>query len=146
MQSAQVRTRDIRKYRRFVFVLISLALIILIGLASLPFFAKRDLYISPVAKNSDDAKKIERLLIDAGISFSSISFLDYYYIVTLSDGGEARLQMPEHSSGGQVVLSLKKDLERQITSLQPILKQLTIDGKKFKRIDFRYDKPLVVYE
>lgn len=134
MQRAQVRTRYIRKKRRFVFVLISLALIILIGLASLPFFAKRDLYISPVTKNSDDAKKIETLLRDARILFLSISIdEDSSYKVKIEGGGE-------------VVLSLKKDLERQITSLQPILKQLTIDGKKFNRIDFRYDKPLVVYE
>jgi len=110
----------------------------LIALSILLFFprlTKKALFISPITRNSNqDAKKIETLLINAQISFTSISLsANSSYIIKLQDSGE-------------VVLSLKKNIEKQITSLQPILKQLTIDGKKFNRIDFRFDKPLVVYE
>lgn len=130
-----IRSKHSRKKWRIIFVLLTLLLIGLIVLVSLPYLPKKTLYISPVTKNSSkDAKKIERLLINAQISFTSISLsANSSYIIKLEDGGE-------------VVLSLKKDIERQITSLQPILKQLTIEGKKFDRIDFRFDKPLVVYE
>ena len=135
MQRGTVRTKYVRKKRRLVFVLISLCLIGLIILITLPFFTKKALFISPITRNSNqDAKKIETLLINAQISFTSISLTtNSSYIVKLQDGGE-------------VILSLKKNIEKQITSLQPILKQLTIEGKKFNRIDFRFDKPLVVYE
>ena len=133
MQRRIIRSQS-KKKRLLILVLLAIFLITLGILLFFPRLTKKALFISPVATNSSqDAKKIETLLLEADISFSSISFLDYYYIVMLSDGG-------------QVILSLKKDIEKQITSLQPILKQLTIEGKKFNRIDFRFDKPLVVYE
>ena len=133
MQRRIIRSQS-KKKRLLILVLLAIFLIALSILLFFPRLTKKALFISPVATNSSqDAKKIETLLLEADISFSSISFLDYYYIVMLSDGG-------------QVILSLKKDIEKQITSLQPILKQLTIEGKKFNRIDFRFDKPLVVYE
>ena len=133
MQRRIIRSQS-KKKRLLILVLLAIFLIALSILLFFPRLTKKALFISPVATNSSqDAKKIETLLLEADISFSSISFLDYYYIVMLSDGG-------------QVILSLKKDIEKQITSLQPILKQLTIEGKKFNRIDFLFDKPLVVYE
>jgi len=133
MQRRTIRRRG-KKKKILALVLLAIFLIALSVLLFSPRLTKKALFISPVTRNSNqDAKKIEKLLIDANISFSSISFLGSYYIVALSDGG-------------QVVLSLKKNIEKQIASLQPILKQLTIDGKKFNRIDFRFDKPLVVYE
>lgn len=129
------RNRRVKKALLLFFVFCILFLIIAVILVYSIFFAKKTLYISPVTKDSShDAKKIETLLLDAQIAFVSISIHeDSSYKVLLKDGG-------------QVVLSLKKDIGRQITSLQPILKQFTIDGRKFNRIDFRFDKPLVVYE
>jgi cell division septal protein FtsQ len=135
MQRSPIRSRHSKKKRLFLLVLLAIFLILLISVLFIPHFAKRSLYISPVTKNSSqDAKKLESLLVDAQITFASISLHDdSSYRVLFEDGGE-------------VILSIKKDIEKQITSLQPILKQLTIDGRRFNRIDFRYDKPLVVYE
>lgn len=131
----RIKDRNSRKKRLLLLALSAIFLIVLIRVLFISHFAKKTLYISPVTKNSSqDAKRIERLLIDAQIKFVSIS---------LNEGSSYKVLLED---GEEVVLSLKKDLERQITSLQPILKQLTIDGKKFNRIDFRYDKPLVVYE
>jgi hypothetical protein len=46
---------------------------------------------------------------------------------------------------GIVFISEKKDLAIQIDSLQLILNRLTIEGKRFKILDFRFDKPVITY-
>jgi hypothetical protein len=127
--------RQSKKKRLLILVLLAIFLTALSILLFLSHLTKKTLYISPVTKDSSqEAKKIETLLIDVQIAFASISLqADSSYLVMLEDGGE-------------VIISLKKDIKKQIASLQPILKQLTIEGRKFNRIDFRFDKPLVVYE
>lgn len=124
-----------KKKRLLILVLLAIFLIALTTLLLLPHLPKKTLYISPVTRSSSqEAKKIETMLLYAQISVLSISLqADSSYKVKLQGGGE-------------VIISLKKDIEKQIASLQPILKQLTIEGRKFNRIDFRFDKPLVVYE
>lgn len=92
---------------------------------------KRPIVINPVVRNSDvDSSKIGRLLSNASISFSSISFTGGYFDIELVDGG-------------RVYISSRKDPSIQVSSLQAILKQLTINGKKFQIIDFRFDKPVI---
>lgn len=46
----------------------------------------------------------------------------------------------------QASFSLKKDLKDQLDSLQLIYTRTKIEGKQPKRIDLRFDKPVVVYE
>jgi len=135
MQRGPIRSKYGKKKRLIIFVLVTLFLIALIILFFLPRLTKKTLFISPVTRNSSqDARKVETLLLNAQIAFVSVTLeADSTYKVVLQNGGE-------------VILSLRKNIEKQIASLQPILKQLTIDGKKFNRIDFRFDKALVVYE
>lgn len=91
----------------------------------------KPIVINPVVRNSDvDSSKISSLLSNASISFSSISFTRGYFDIELVDGG-------------RVYISSKKDSGSQVSSLQAILKQLTINGKKFQLIDFRFDKPVI---
>lgn len=45
----------------------------------------------------------------------------------------------------QVIFSLQKDLQTQIASLQLTIAHLTIDGKRFHRFDFRFEKPVISY-
>lgn len=47
--------------------------------------------------------------------------------------------------GEEVVFSQNKELLKQIASLQLIMRQLTIEGRRFKRIDFRFDNPVITY-
>lgn len=47
--------------------------------------------------------------------------------------------------GPEVLFSLNNDFALQVDSLQIILSRLKIEGKKVKRIDFRYERPVVVY-
>lgn len=135
MQRRPIRSKHDKKKRLIILVLLAIFLIALTILLFLPHLVKKTLYISPVTRNSSqEAKKMETLLLDAQISVLSISLqADSSYKVLLQDDGE-------------VIISLKKNIEKQIASLQPILKQLTIEGRKFNRIDFRFDKPVVVYE
>lgn len=44
---------------------------------------------------------------------------------------------------GEAILSINKDLKNQIDSLQAVLKQLTIEGKRVVRIDFRFERPTI---
>lgn len=44
-----------------------------------------------------------------------------------------------------ILLSSQKDLQKQLASLQLTLSQLTIEGKQFKKLDFRFDKPFVTF-
>lgn len=44
-----------------------------------------------------------------------------------------------------ILLSPQKDLPKQLASLQVTLSQLTIEGKQFKKLDFRFEKPFVTF-
>lgn len=45
----------------------------------------------------------------------------------------------------EVILSLQKNITLQIASLQLTIAHLTIEGKRFHRLDFRFDKPIITY-
>ena len=44
-----------------------------------------------------------------------------------------------------VILSTKKDLKNQLSSLQEALSQLTIKGKQFKKLDFRFANIVITF-
>jgi len=106
------------------------------------FFLKRNQVISPVSRMNHAAEitaiqeekqqKTKDLLTKYGISFTGISFHSESFIITLKDGEE-------------ITFSAKKDIKQQITSLQLIMKHFTIEGKLFKRIDFRFENPVVTF-
>jgi len=87
-----------------------------------------------LAKNkSSQDTSLEILLTKAKIPFVSVSrSSDYYYTVAIPDGG-------------QIFISSKKDLISQISSLQLVLNRLTIEGKRIKTLDFRFDKPIIKF-
>lgn len=122
------------KYVGFVFLTLGIALILstsYILFSPLVFSIK---LISPLPNKSyvknEDLKKI---LESSKIDVSSISIsTDSSYLVSLKDGGK-------------VVFNKNKDLFSQVRSLQIILSRLTIDGKRLKSLDFRFDKPVVSY-
>ena len=43
----------------------------------------------------------------------------------------------------QVIISTNKDISQQIASLQLITTRLTMEGKRFSRLDLRYDQPVL---
>jgi len=89
--------------------------------------------ISPLGSKIQNSDKddIERKLSSAGLSYSSVSVAsDSSYILTLPEGGKA-------------IITPQKNINEQISSLQLVLNRLTIEGKRIKVIDFRYDKPVI---
>lgn len=98
------------------------------------FSLGRNVYISPVAQNkSSKTIFLETELEKAGIAFISV--------VQKSDGSfEVKLK-----DESKVIISSKKDIKQQLSSLQLILSRLTIEGKKLKILDFRFNYPVVTF-
>lgn len=96
------------------------------------FVLGKPLFISPIGKISVDAVAVEKILRDDNIQFSEVTMDNNSYLISISNNGQVRL-------------SLDKDIKEQISSLQRILKELTIEGKSFKMIDFRFLEPIVSF-
>lgn len=94
--------------------------------------SKKPLYISPIGRVNTDKTYVEKLLKDNKILFSEVTMSDYSYLVDIRNNGQIRL-------------SQDKNISQQIASLQRILIQLTIEGKLFKSIDFRFSEPIIVF-
>jgi len=98
------------------------------------FYAGSAEYINPLSVNKNSPKiKIEDMLSDSNIDIARSVI-----------GQEESIEV-ELKDGGKVIFSSKKDLKKQITSLQLVLSRLTIEGKKLKILDFRYDNPVVSF-
>lgn len=116
-------------------------LLIFIGLIAInfmlvytAFLEKPKPIISPLSKNQISSNQVvERKLKESMISYESFSTeKDLSYKVKLKAGGE-------------VIIDPNKDIEEQLSSLQLILKQLKIEGKALRRLDFRYQKPIITF-
>lgn len=129
-----------RKNRRLIFAAVSILLIILaIGLVIIykaVFF--RLSYISPLPlallereeSRNDRQREFEQLLKQENIPVKSVTKLSDSYLVQLK-------------SGVEVIFSLAKPLQSQVSSLQLILTKLTIKGKGIAQVDLRFDKPTI---
>lgn len=125
------------KNRALVLLFSLIGFLILILFAEylyLHFSFEKTYFISPIAKTQySKTIALENLLKIEDVSFSSVySSQDTSFIVNLKNGG-------------RVILSSKKDIKKQISSLQLILSRLTIEGKKLKVLDFRFDNPVVTF-
>ena len=96
------------------------------------FFQKPKPIVNPMSKNQISSTKIvEDKLKESKIEYTSFDTQkDLTYILKLK-------------SGGEVVLNPTKNIDEQLSSLQLILSQLKIEGKTLKRLDFRYEKPII---
>lgn len=98
------------------------------------FLEKPDKPISPLSKDQSSINsKIEKGLKDKKILYISVETLkDLNYQILLDNKT-------------QVIIDSKKDIGAQLSSLQLVLTQLKIEGKSFKRLDFRYQKPVISF-
>jgi len=123
------------KIRIFFMLLLFLSLLIVtVEYLYLNFSFGRTTFISPIAKvNQSKVASLESVLDKQKIAFISVGLnSDNSFTVELREGGE-------------VILSAQKDLNSQLSSLQLILSRLTIEGKKLKKLDFRFDNPVVSF-
>ncbi|MGA2911331.1 MAG: hypothetical protein ABSE17_01640 [Candidatus Levyibacteriota bacterium] len=119
---------------KLVFVVCVVFLIAVIGFEFIYFNFANVSVISPLAKSkSSKLANLENQLSKAKIPFTSVS---------TSADGSFTIQLPD---GGEVILSSKKDIGSQLSSLQLILSSLTIEGKMLKILDFRFDNPVVSF-
>lgn len=79
------------------------------------------------------ASALEKLLSAGNISYTSIQIASNSSVLITLKTGE------------QILFDETKKLDEQITSLQLIMRQLTIEGKRFTRIDLRFDNPVVSF-
>lgn len=136
-----------RKYRKLFVVgkytFLFCVLLLLAGVVVV-FYKKwaQPLFVSPVPAKIKaqsvpfgiHADEIDRQLRKKSIAYDQIiSAEGNNFIITLADNKE-------------VIFSGNKDIFLQVSSLQLVLSRLTIEGKRFKRLDFRFDKPIIVVE
>lgn len=98
------------------------------------FLEKPRPIISPLSKNQiSSTKMVEDKLHENKIEYTSFSTQkDLTYLLKLKGGGE-------------VILNPSRDIDEQLSSLQLILSQLKIEGKTLKRLDFRFDAPIITF-
>lgn len=109
-------------------------LILIIEIGFFYFYFGNSSFISPLSKiTSSKVSGIENELSKENISYSSVNVLeDGSYKIILKDGGVA-------------ILSSTKEIKQQLSSLQLMLARLTIEGKKLKTLDFRFNNPVVSF-
>lgn len=114
----------------FLFLLIFLSSILFVFMG---FVINNKFIISPVTRQQVEKKiTLEQELKKQKIEYSEIRILQDYYIIEIKDNGIA-------------LISQNKAIKKQVASLQLIINRLTIEGKRFKKLDFRYDKPLISF-
>ena len=114
-----------------IFALLIITAMILFYLA---FLQKPPVFLNPLSRDQiSTGTKIQKILKEKKISYKSISTSkDLTYKIVLEKDSE-------------VIIDPKKNIEAQLSSLQLILKQLKIEGKAFRRLDFRYQKPIISF-
>lgn len=121
-----------RRKKLFVLFLILIFLFLSLFLLGRILTNKKVLFFSPVSnigfsKNSDFEEKLKKL----DIEYENLKFSENSYRFDIK--GE-----------GSIIISTEKNIDSQLSSLQLTLTQLKIEGKRFKSLDFRFDKPVIV--
>lgn len=82
----------------------------------------------------DTQKSIGKILKEKSIKFTTVKKESQdRYSIQLQDNG-------------QVFINPEKGVAEQLSSLQVVLSRLTMEGKKFKRLDLTYDRPVIVLQ
>lgn len=116
-----------------VSVFIGLSMIAL-SLFFTAYLEKKPKPLSPLSKNQKSVNStLEESLKKKNISFQSIDTANDLSIIVKLDKNK------------EVIIDPDKDIGEQLSSLQLIITQLKIEGKSFKRLDFRYQKPIITF-
>lgn len=118
-----------------IFFVVSVIMIILFLFL---FSDRSSFYISPLPKinnTNSSVNEVERMLSEE----LKRQNMEYASIDT-SEGSIFYITLKEKQ---EVVVAGDKDISSQIASLQFIYNRLTMEGKEFKRLDLRFDKPVI---
>lgn len=122
-----------RKKLGLILIFIGLAQITIL-LFYIAYLEKKPLPLSPLSKNQTSfnlliEKKLKEKRIEA-VSLETEKDLNYKIIL---------------KNGEEIIIDRNKNIDGQLSSLQLILNQLKIEGKLLKRLDFRYQKPIISF-
>lgn len=98
------------------------------------FYLNSYKYINPIWQDNNSTQ----VKLDDGLQKNKISFEK----ILKNEDGSFTVNL---RNGSTVIFSPKKDITKQITSLQLVLARLTIEGKKLKVLDFRYANPVASF-
>lgn len=139
------KINKLERKKRKIAKKIILFIILLIFLFSLFFLLLRfnkASFVSPIPRgiftfNKDTnpkLKTVKDLLKKTNIEYLSLISLDSSSFLLILKNNE------------EVILSSKKELSQQISSLQLIITRSTIEDKHIRRLDFRFDRPVIKYK
>ncbi len=149
MKSQIEKSRRRRKlYGKKKYILAALFIFLVIPAAIISYTllsnSTRPLFISPLpflkeitmsaSSNSEAVKdKIAAELAKKHLAYTRIDTVaENSYSIQLSDGP-------------LIIITQNKDISSQITSLQVIYNRLTMEGKRFKKLDLRFSKPVITF-
>lgn len=129
-----------KKIKNIVIVIFCIGLLFLtLGIFLYFRKASKPLFLSPipvengmtsVTKSDNSTDLLSKKLNDKKIQFEKIETNSSSLVVLLKNKTT-------------VIFSRDKDLDLQIASLQFILTRLTMEGKTFESLDFRYNNPVI---
>ncbi len=143
MRSFKKRKKVLVLQKILIVLAIISCFIIILEIVYITRVLQKPKFISPIANtyknvlavitNNSPKNQLIDLLHKNTIPYTSISsYGDGSLLVKLENGEE-------------VLLSSKKSLETQVSSLQLILSRLTIEGKRIAKLDLRFDNPVIVF-
>lgn len=143
MRNFKKRKKILFVQKILIFLAISSCIIIIIEIIYFTSVLQKPKFISPIATTYQNVlaaitqhspkNQLIELLHKHAISYASInSYGDGSLVVKLKNDEE-------------VLLSSKKSLAVQVSSLQLILSRLTIEGKRIAKLDLRFDNPVIVF-
>lgn len=129
--------------KRILFVsFICAGIALFLGIIGFFVLSREPAFISPlpflrsIGITSDDEIKsaIEKFLKTNNITYSEIN-----------KAGGTTYEIVD-APAKAIYISSEKDLSKQLSSLQRIVSRLTMEGKKYTKLDLRYDKPVIVLQ
>ncbi|HSX40277.1 MAG TPA: hypothetical protein VLF68_01550 [Candidatus Saccharimonadales bacterium] len=137
LQPKKVNNRKTKKtVRKWIAIICcSLVLLILAGVGAFLYFNRTMHLISALAlakATTPGSQMLAKELEKSGVAFSSVTQSGDWYDIELPNSAK-------------VLFSTRKSIQEQIASLQLVTSRLTIEGKKFSILDFRFAKPVIVF-
>lgn len=138
MRLKKRRLRPYLSYLLFFFVVFMFVTSVLTLFVFRNTWFNKSKYVSPLSvlitsQKYDKSGDIRKELIGIGVSPLSVVATDEGYLIKVKEGEK-------------ILFSKDIDIATQISSLQLVLSRLTIEGKRFSRLDFRFEKPVVTFK
>lgn len=115
-------------------ICILLIFILIQGLSNTKIISPIPISFFDASNEENFISNLEKILQEKKIAYSAVSKLQHTtYRIKLADGSE-------------VFISSQKDINKEMSSLQFILKRLTMEGKEFTKLDLRFDKPVIIFK